>query len=163
MRRARPLRSRAALKRSSTLKKGKALKQGALKQKAVRAPLFDDRQMRKLWREQVLARAPVEKGVRICASCRKPPTKENPLEAHHVTARQIIRKYVRSLRLPAHEAAELLARLSWDVRNGVAICRKCHDLHTRAKRRLPLALVTARNRQFAREILAEFLLDRYYA
>lgn len=170
MKRSKPLRSRSAglrtgsaLKRKTPLKQvSSSLKQGKPLKTRKRIPLFDDREMRKAWRKQVLARAPVERGVRICPACGKPPTKVNPLEAHHVTSREVIRKYVRSLRLPAPEAAELLARLCWDVRNGIAVCRRDHDLHTRAQKRLPRALVTARNRQFAREILAEFLLDRYY-
>jgi hypothetical protein len=165
-----PLKTKSKLKASRGLEPGKPLerrkpmKRAPMKRARPRVSLFDDRAMRRQWHDDVVATAARDgRGRRVCPVCETAEQRgTNPLEAHHVTSQELIRKYVRALRLPAYQASEMLARLRWDVRNGLPVCRRCHDLHTRAQERIPLRLVTPGARQFARELIAEYLLDRYY-
>lgn len=164
-----PLKRRAALAPGKPLDRRTPLKQTATLRRTgfgstkSRRSVFDDRQMREAWIAHVLATAPVREKKRCCPVCDRQESKQNPLQGHHIVAQETIRRHVRSLRLPAREAARLLARLRWDVRNGLPVCTRCHDLHTRAVARIPLALIGRKARQFARELLCEYQLDRYYA
>lgn len=152
------------LERRSEIKRTPMKRTGSFRRARPRVPLFDDKAMHSRWYNTVIATASRDsRGRRVCPVCETPEHKANPLEAHHVTSQELIRKHVRALRLPARQASEMLARLRWDKRNGLPVCRRCHDLHTRAISRIPLRLVTPKARQFARELVAEYLLDRYYA
>jgi hypothetical protein len=155
---------RTEMKRGDSTLKRTPLARGTkrLRSKPQKRPLLNEREMSKAWHRHACAQAPVVKRRKICPACGKPVTERNPLEAHHVTAQESIKRYVKGLGLDAQEAAETLARLRWDLRNGLAICRACHAAHTSGKRRLPLALVTMKARQFAHEIGLDHLLDRYY-
>jgi hypothetical protein len=138
------------------------LKRTPLRSRAQRK-LYDDTEMRTAWIRHVLAQAPKdEQGKQVCPVCRRRPDRNNRLEGHHIVERQYLRKHVRAQRLPAEQAARLLARLFWDVRNGLPVCTRCHDKHTRGKQRIPFALIDAKAHQFAREVLADYTLDRYY-
>jgi hypothetical protein len=85
-------------------------------------------------------------------------TPTNPLQAHHVTPQEKIREYARTL----GAGRLVLRRLLWDKRNGLPLCRRCHDLHTRAVTRVPLKLVPAGAVDFARELELDYLLERNY-
>lgn len=146
-----PLLSRSELKASAPLKAKRKLH------------LLDDREIRQLWHDDVIARAPRVKGKPVCSACGERPSRSNRLEAHHVTAQETIKRFVASLKLAPRDAAVRRSELLWDIRNGLAVCQRDHDLHTRARVRLPRALVTEEHREFAREVRAEHLLDRYYA
>lgn len=61
------------------------------------------------------------------------------LQGHHVIAQQAIRSHAKTLRLSAGETQALL----WDVRNGVALCERCHERHTTAYCRVPRYLLPA--------------------
>lgn len=81
-----------------------------------------------------------------------------PLEAHHVTTKEAIKRYARSKRLDRRSTVALL----WDPSNGLAICDRHHDRHTTAHQRIPLALVPAGALTFARTLGLDYLLDRTY-
>ena len=136
-----------------------SLRRSSLKRKArlhARAREFseDEAALAALWHKAVLALAPRVQGLRVCPVCRRPVR----LSAHHVVSREWLRRYIRTHALPPGEASAVL----WDVRNGLPCCEKDHDLHTRAQQRFPAVLLTRANREFAREVGAEYLLDRYY-
>lgn len=83
---------------------------------------------------------------------------EGPLEAHHVIPQQAIRKWARA----AHVGSDVLADALWDPGNGLAVCRRHHDRHTRAVCRLPVSAIPATSLVFARALGLEHLLARYY-
>lgn len=83
-------------------------------------------------------------------------------DAHHILPARYIRGYVRSLKLPAAEARVLLRSLLWDRRNGMSLCRSCHDNHESAFRRVPRVAIPMKARQFARELEMEYVIDRLY-
>jgi hypothetical protein len=83
-------------------------------------------------------------------------------DAHHVLPARYIRRYVRSLRLPAEEAFKLLVSLLYDPRNGICLCRRCHDKHETGFRRVPRALIPTKAVQFAREIGLDWYIDKTY-
>lgn len=83
-------------------------------------------------------------------------------DPHHVLPARYIRRYVRSLRLPADEAAKLLRSLLWDPRNGICLDRRCHDKHEKAFRRVPREVIPEKAWQFARELGLERVLERAY-
>lgn len=143
---------------SSQLKRTSSLNRSTKKR-----PLFDDRLMCQEWHDHTIAQAPKRGRHRVCPVCGVVPSETNPFEAHHVTTKEAIKKYVASLGLDAREAAERLARLLWDFRNGLPCCQRCHTKHTMAKKRIPVSLVTRKHRQFAREIGLEYLIERLYA
>jgi hypothetical protein len=57
------------------------------------------------------------------------------LQAHHVIGQQVLRRYARELKLKRATAQRVL----WDRRNGVPVCRRCHERHTCAYVRIPRA------------------------
>lgn len=158
MRRSRISRGKTRLERRTPL-----ASTGPLKTRPKRKPLFDERAMRDEWHDHVIAQAPKRRGHRVCAVCEQAPSRENPLQAHHVTEKQAIKKVVAALQLGPREAAEKLGRLLWDFRNGLPVCQRCHSRHTGAFRRIPIALVTRKHRQFARELGLEHLIEALYA
>jgi hypothetical protein len=157
MRRSRLRRGDKRLERSTPLRSVSQLK---ARQK--RKPLFDERAMREVWHDHVLALAPKRRGHRVCPVCDQVPSTENPFEAHHVLPKAAIKKFVAGLQLAKPEAAERLARLLWDFRNGLPVCRRCHSRHTSAYKRITIVLLTRKHRQFARELGLEHLLEQTY-
>lgn len=83
-------------------------------------------------------------------------------DAHHIVPARYIRRYVRSLRLDAPEAAKLLARLLYDPRNGLCLCRRDHDKHETGYTRVPRELIPSKAFQFARELKLDYVIDRFY-
>lgn len=154
-----PLESRTPLRSQSGL-----ARTGGLSQRRTPPLVAPDEAIRRGgWHDAVIRGAPrQQKGQAVCPVCRKPPSRKNPLEAHHVVSQQSIRRYVAGLGLVRVQAVERLSALLWDVRNGLAVCRRCHDLHTRAKQRIPRAVLNDDHVAFAAEIGLGRLLDRYY-
>jgi hypothetical protein len=114
-------------------------------------PPIGTREQREAWKREVCAEG--------YATCSVPGGEhEGPIEAHHVISQEKLKDYARGLRLDADQLAELI----WDKRNGIAVCRRHHDLHTRAIVRLPRAAVTPEAREFAHELGLERLIDRGY-
>lgn len=64
------------------------------------------------------------------------------VDAHHVVYEQ-----------------HLTAEQRWDRRNALSVCRKCHDGHHAASRRIPLSALTEDNWAFAREVFGEAAED----
>lgn len=55
-------------------------------------------------------------------------------------------------------------QIAWDPRNGMPLCRRCHDLHTTAARRIPRRRLPASAWEFAQELGERFVarLERTY-
>lgn len=167
MKRNTPLRSKKPLEPGKPLARTSGFaRTGRIKSKPKRKPLFDDRLMRQEWHDHAVAQAPVVKGKRVCPVCGAVPSVSNPWEAHHVTPKQTIKAYAKTVAHQSHlepaEADEMLSRLLWDFRNGLAVCRACHARHTGTSVKIPIRLITRRHRQFAREVGKEYLLDVSY-
>lgn len=177
MRRSKPL-ARTPLQRKKALKatgvglaRGKPLERrtplergGRIKSRP-KPPRSDlERKASEAWRRSVLSRCErdPETKLYICPVCR---TKHaaHEMECHHVVDQQRIKKYVAALRLAVEEAERKLISLLWDKRDGLAVCKVCHDKHTMAKERIPFALIPVKAHQFAREIGLDYTLDRYYS
>jgi hypothetical protein len=138
--------SRASLKRRTNPKKGY------------------DEDAAQDWHDHTIKRArqKVAGQVRyVCPGCGKTRS-ERDMQAHHVVTQEAIRGYVNSLRLPLNEALDLLRRLLWDRRNGLPVCRWCHERHTKAVKRLARSLLDSKAWQFAAELNLERHLTRYY-
>ncbi len=80
------------------------------------------------------------------------------LAAHHVISQQALRGLARQLGWDA----ETLAQVLWDPRNGLAVCRRHHDRHTLARRRLPLYLLGPAHGEFAVELGLDHLVVSTY-
>lgn len=80
------------------------------------------------------------------------------LEAHHVIPKQAIRRWARDHDVDAAGYAAAL----WDPANGLAVCGRHHDRHTRATRRLPVSAIPTTARSFAVALELDYLLDRHY-
>lgn len=146
MKRNKPLRSKRGLRTVKGLKPGGPLKRGkALQAKptGVRGAL--DVQASAAFKAKVTAF-----GCKVCG----PEGRQcaGGTEAHHVLDQQWLKRHVRSLRLPRDEAHAALRSLLWDPRNGLGICTRRHDLHTRGIHRIPRAVVPAKAWQFAGEL-----------
>lgn len=83
-------------------------------------------------------------------------------DAHHILPARYIRRYVRSLQLPAEDAAKLLRSLLYDHRNGLCLCRRCHDKHETGHTRVPRSLLPVKALQFARELRLDYVIERLY-
>lgn len=82
---------------------------------------------------------------------------DGPLEAHHVVAQSKLRNYAVG-RLTDDEADELL----WDPDNGLAICRRHHERHTLATRRIPVYALELRHVAFAAAVNMAWYIANYY-
>lgn len=110
-----------------------------------------------MWRRQVLAE-------RRCLVCGQPGTRTDPLEAHHVLEARALKRAVSAVvGLTREERDAMERKLLYDWRNGFAVHRSEHDLHTRAIKRIPLSLLQPRHWAFARELGLEWRLERFYA
>jgi hypothetical protein len=136
------------------VKRGSPLKRKSRLRSRRRYAAYNDEVMRGLWHVKVLALAPRVNGQRVCPVCDRPV----PLQGHHIVSKEWLKRHIRSAGLDADSAARLL----WDARNGLPACERCHSRHTTAVERFPASLLTEANREFAREVGAEDLLDRYY-
>lgn len=83
-----------------------------------------------------------------CAACGDPAGWPRPWDAHHVIAAQTLRQHH-----PDH---------LYDPRNALSLCRRCHDMHTSAARRIPRSRLRPENEEFAAELGLTHLLERYY-
>lgn len=97
-----------------------------------------------------------------CAACGSP----RRVQGHHPVSQQALKAYARSLRLTVEETQALL----WDVRNGLAVCSACHDMHHSAQSRLHRSLLLPLVWMFADELDARvgnaairMRLEREYA
>lgn len=81
-----------------------------------------------------------------------------PLDAHHVTPKRALKRYAKTSRLDRRATLALL----WNPANGVPVCRRHHDEHERARRRIPRELLPAAAVAFARALELEPLLERTY-
>lgn len=72
------------------------------------------------------------------------------LQGHHVIPKQRLKR----LGLHAH---------LWDQRNMMVLCSICHARHEVAFRRLPRALLTSDNEEFAAELGVDWMLEKLYA
>ena len=89
------------------------------------------------------------------------------LDPHHVIPQRYLRRYVASIkwadeREKETKAKTMLLALLYDPRNGICICRDCHEAHETAVRRIPREAVPLRALQFAREIDREWYIERFY-
>jgi 5-methylcytosine-specific restriction endonuclease McrA len=99
------------LKRTKALARGKVtLKRTPLKVRAQRRPP-DEVALARIFHEQVT------RGGR-CASCGQLGNALCPIEAHHVLEKSGLRR--------AGHGPEVV----WDLRNGMPLCRRCHERHT---------------------------------
>lgn len=94
------------------------------------------------WREAFVA---IGKG--RCVVCGKLPARGALHDAHHVVPKRFLDELARRSGLGPSEAE----RLRWDVRNGVPACRKDHDRHETAFRRMRLDELPAEAWEFAHE------------
>ncbi len=92
----------------------------------------------KLWRQLVVASGCVLHGYRCYHH-----------QAHHILSQQNLRKHGKEAYL-------------WDTRNGMCLCTDAHRKHDLAVARVPYRFLTAANKDFARDMGMEYLLDRYY-
>lgn len=91
--------------------------------------------------ERVLARdfrdAVLAKGsCRMCGG--------RPDDPHHVV-------YQQHLRYDGHPL--------WDPRDGIPLCRRCHDAHHNGSNRIPVGKLAVENFEFAFEHLGEYAYD----
>ena len=80
----------------------------------------------------------------VCAACGG----RQRLQAHHVIPQQVLRRYAAEMRLSVAETQAIL----WDVRNGIALCVRCHERHTNAVVRFPRARLPKLVWAFAQEL-----------
>jgi 5-methylcytosine-specific restriction endonuclease McrA len=134
----------------------KQQRQKPLRSKKHLRPISDKRRAEREAEKEAqgpLARAwweAVAKG-KSCAVCGRP----DRVQGHHVVARQVLR------RMAKRYGYDLL-RLLWDPRNGVAVCERCHDAHTTARRRIPRWAIPASAFAFAAEYGLSYVLEREY-
>jgi hypothetical protein len=167
VRRKKPLRSRTPLQRKKKLKAA-GIKTGKPPQR--RTPLKRtgfaayratksrlDAQAHAAWRSKVVRGRCV-----MCVWLGKSRDAHYEYDPHHVLPARYIRRYVRSLRLPADEAARLMRSLLYDPRNGICLDRRCHEKHETAFLPVPREAIPAKAWQFTRELGLEWVLDRLY-
>lgn len=85
-------------------------------------PSTTDRALAEAWQRAVIRRG------KRCVVCGR----KRGLQAHHVLRQQDLRTYAHRHHLSLHEAE----RIRWDVRNGLTVCKPCHDRHTGREKRI---------------------------
>lgn len=163
----RPVRRKKALRARTPLQRKKALKRSGMTQLRPASTKRIEGIVRGDWLRAVIERtAPVVRvdgrKLRVCPVCGQAPVPPHRLEGHHVIGRERLRRYVEGLGLARKDARVLLAQLVWDVRDGLACCTTCHDLHTRAARRIPRSKLLPCHFEFAAELDLAYVIDRYY-
>lgn len=168
MRRKKPIRPRTPLQRKkalknttplrsrSTLKRSKPLKRGNLRALRLAWTKLDE-QAHAEWRRKVIRGRCV-----ICVLKGRRSDLHHEHDPHHVLPARYIRRYVRSLQLPAAEARKLLRSLLYDPRNGLCLDRRCHDRHEMAFEHVPYEAIPQKAIQFARELGLEWVLEKLY-
>lgn len=169
MKRSRPMnRAKAPMKRTP-LKAGKPLAAGKPLER--KTPLKRGRWTRVTWElwDKLDAAAHAEwkrKVTRLrCARCAargREHDADNRRDPHHILPARYLRRYVRGLRLPADEARVLLRSLLYDPRNGMCLCRKCHENHENASHSVLREMIPAKAWQFAEELGMAHVLERLY-
>lgn len=71
------------------------------------------------------------------------------LEVHHIVPKRILKR-------------EGYADRLWDDRNALVLCRRCHERHELAVRRVPFDLLPPQVHDFAEELGLGWVLERYY-
>lgn len=66
-------------------------------------------------------------------------------DPHHVLSKQFLKRAAATLRI---DPGDLL----WDIRNGMCLCRTCHDKHTHKGERVPLYLIPPHTWEFVRYV-----------
>jgi hypothetical protein len=84
------------------------------------------------------------------------------LDAHHVIPARYLRRFVSAMEMDAEKSETMLLVLLYDRRNGLCICRDCHEHHETAYRRIPRSAVPQQAVKFAREIDREWYIERFY-
>jgi hypothetical protein len=156
LRRGRPLQQRTQLKQGKPLERKTPLKPGPWRRDLEQWSRLDQ-QAHAVWKGKVMRARCV-----VCLADGLTADRHPRRDAHHVLPAQRLRRYVRARKLPAEEAATLRRSLLNDVRNGVSLCRRCHDRHESAHRRVPRELLPGRVEQFAVELGLAHVLDRIY-
>ena len=80
------------------------------------------------------------------------------IEAHHVIAKQTIKRMARSEKWDWDREQETI----WDFRNGIPVCVDCHQRHETAYRRISQSNVPPEAVEFADELGVGYLIERYY-
>lgn len=88
------------------------------------------------------------------------------VDAHHVLYAQFIRSYVESFAhrnyLDEAEKNEMMQRLLWDLRDGMAVCYRAHRRHHNRTQPIPYRLIPASAIEFAVELGLGHRLDALY-
>lgn len=80
------------------------------------------------------------------------------IEAHHVIAKQEIKRVARTGRWEWDREQEAI----WDNRNGIPVCSECHMRHESAYKRISRGNVPPSAVEFADELGVGYLIERYY-
>lgn len=153
------------LKRKTRLQSRTPLQRGSQPlQRRTRDRRLTPQKRTQAFRRGVLRRCARDKitGLLICPVC-KGQFAAREMDAHHIVEQERIKKYVRSLRLPKDAEVEVMVRRLWDARNGMAVCKDCHQRHTTSFRLIPREALPESAYVFATEIGLGYALDRYYA
>lgn len=78
---------------------------------------------------------------------------DGPIQGHHVVAQEQLKR----------RGLARLAETLWDLRNKLDVCRRRHDLHTRAVKPIPLELVPPAALEFAVEHRLDWWVEKHYA
>lgn len=89
----------------------------------------------------------------VCAVTDDGPC-DGQLEAHHVVAQSWLRR--------RYGNSPLLPLILWDTRNGMPLCRRHHDRHTLATRRVPFSALTPEHCEFIDAMGADSYVERTY-
>lgn len=162
MRRKRPAHRNRPLRRKTHDLKQKPLSRAALKRSPWRRVPASWRPDFERWLAEVTA-------IGVCLVCgggakATDPKKRKPLklDPHHVLPQRYIRRWVDSQTRDTEEREVLKRRLLYDTRNGVCLCRGCHDAHEKRMRPIPRRLLPAPAFEFVRELDLEWVIERFY-
>lgn len=136
-----------------TLRRNKSLARRRSRQIGAGTP-----ELRERFHRVTITRAPRDEDGTPCCPIADDGEHDGELQAHHVIDQQKLRHYALGADLTDDEADELL----WDPDNSLAICRRHHDRHTRAIRRLPLAALELRHLTFAARIDLGYVIENRY-
>ena len=108
--------------------------------------------------------------VGVCCVCGEGPKAKGAarqpkrLDPHHIISQRSIRRYMGQFRkyLTGEEWEAKLVALLYDARNGLCVCRECHQAHEKRTKPIPRALVPAAAVEFATELHLEWQIERDY-
>jgi len=133
----------------SPLKRTTPLARGTARLKARRRPAVGTVEQREMFKLQVCHPGAV------CAVVDDGPC-EGELQSHHVVSQQWLRKRF------AEFGPVGLALMLWEPANGMPLCRRHHDRHTLATRRVPLSALTPEHCEFIHNVGADLHVERTY-